>query len=279
MIEVTRDNQEANYMTIVPIPLENSSSVVEFFKQGGEVEIPRPEQCLYAGCGLKQPLRKNGTYARQVIYWGLCFLVEILRFRCRRCGKTASCPYGWLVPYHRFSAEVIAAGIEAYGQAEMKYRDLNLDLSDMELANPEMDIRSEELCKMMVEEPQDWREVRYRPAHTTVFYWVDFACKRIEGLLMQIQKELIQEMKRGKEFRKMPAESVVENPNSYKAASDEKRMILDRLSFAICAARSLLGQSKQPWVKLRAYFLTMAESRKDLLTDTRVSCQLHRLLN
>lgn len=259
-------------MTIVPIPLKNSSSVVEFFKQGGEVEIPRPEQCVYAGCGLKQPLRKNGSYARQVIYWGLCFFVEILRFRCRRCGKTASCPYGWLVPYRRFSAEVIAAGIEAYATAEMKYRDLSIDLSDLELAEPEMDIRAEELFKKLAGESlakqADDAWERCRPAHTTVFHWVDFVCKRAEALLTQLQKELVQEKKRGKEIAKLPGESLVENPNSYKAGSHEKDDMLDRLSFATSAASRLLGQNMQQWYRLRAYFLRKAESRRDILTDT-----------
>src|SRR5271165_4518027 len=110
-------------MTILPIPLENSSSVTEYFKQGGKVEVPRPLECPYEACRLKEPLRKNGSYARQVIYWGLFFLVQILRFRCKRCGRTASCPYGWLVPYRRFSVEVIAAGIEAYTSEKLGYRD------------------------------------------------------------------------------------------------------------------------------------------------------------
>jgi hypothetical protein len=60
--------------------------------------------------------------AREVVYWGFCFMVQIFRFRCRRCGKTASCPYGWLIPYCRFSAETITAGIEAYARAETAYR-------------------------------------------------------------------------------------------------------------------------------------------------------------
>ena len=67
-------------MSIVPIPLKNSRSVVEYFKQGGKVEIPRPEECVYSECRLKQRLRKNGTYTRQVIYWGLCFFVQILHY-------------------------------------------------------------------------------------------------------------------------------------------------------------------------------------------------------
>lgn len=267
-------------MTIVSIPLENSSSVVEFFKQGGRVEIPRPEQCLYDHCRLKEKLRKNGSYPREVVYWGFCFLVQIFRFRCRRCGKTASCPYGWLVPYCRFSAETISAGIEAYATARTEYREVSADLSDLELADPEMDIRSEEMYKEMVAEgaakqtdkktDDDAEEPGCRPAHTTVFRWVKFMCKRVEALLTQLQKELVQEKKRGKEVPKLPDESVVENPNSDKAASDEKDRKLDRLSFATCAAESLLGQGKQQWYRLRAYFLARAESRKDVLTETMV---------
>ena len=262
-------------MTIVPIPLKNSSSVQQYFKQGGVVDVPRPQQCFNPECGLKAPLRKNGSYVRTVIYWGLCFLVQILRFRCKRCGKTASCPYGWLVPYCRFSAEVITAGVEAYASTETAYRDVSTNLSDLELADPEMDIREEELYKKLVAEgsakqADDNKNPVCRPAHTTVFYWVEFTCKRIEALLMQLQKELVQQKKRGQKVAKLPAESHVDNPNSYKAASDKKARMLDRLSFATCAARLLFGQSKQQWYRLRAYFLTRAESRKDLLTDMRV---------
>ena len=263
-------------MTIVPISLRNSSSVVEFFKHGGQVEIERPQQCFNAQCRLKEPMWKNGSYARQVIYWGLCFVLQILRFRCRQCGKTASCPYGWLVPYCRFSAEVITAGIEAYASEETTYTGVSTDLSELELVNPEMDIRSEEMCKRVVEESaarqtdDTDRMPVCRPARTTVFRWVDFVCKRVESLLTQLQKELVQEKKRGKTVEKLPAESLVENSNSYKAASDEKDNMLDRLSFAACAASRLLRQGEQPWYRCRAYFLTKAESRKDLLTEVRV---------
>lgn len=265
-------------MTIVPIPLKNSASVIEFFKQGGKVEIPRPEQCRYEQCRLKKPLRKNGSYAREVVYWGFCFLVQIFRFRCGRCGKTASCPYGWLIPYCRFSAETMSAGIEAYARARTEYRDVSTDLSDLELADPEMDIRSEEMYKEMVAESaakqtdkkQDAEEPGCRPVHTTVFRWVKFMCKHVEALLTQLQKELVQERKRGREVPKLPDESVVENPNSDKAGSGEKDRKLDRLSFATCAADSLLGQSKRQWYRLRAYFLATAESRKDVLTETMV---------
>lgn len=262
-------------MCIVSIPLENSRSVADFFKHGGKVEIPRPMQCLFPGCLLKEPLRKNGTYPRWVIYWGIRFLVCIVRFRCRRCGKTASCPYGWLVPYCRFSAEVIAAGVEAYTRYEQTYLDVSIDLSEIELAEPEMDITKEDSHEKLVGEnvtsPTDEEgEPRCRPVRSTVFYWVNSVCTRIEGLLTQLQKELVQARKRGREVGVLPVESLVENPNSYKATSDEKGGMLDRVSFATCAAELLLGPGKQQWYRLRAYFLTIAESRNDLLTGTRL---------
>lgn len=253
-------------MTIVPIPLSNCASVVEFLVRGGKVEIPRPAQCLNDICRLKEPLRKNGSYTRAVIYWGFCFVVEIFRFRCRRCGKTASCPYGWLVPYCRFSAEVISAGIEAYATAWTSYREVSTSLCDLELVDPEIGVRLED-TQSKDEKVADAEEPEFRPSHTTVFRWVKSMCKHAETLLTQLQKEMVQEKKRGRE-PKLPDESFVENPNSSKAADEQKARNLDRLSFATSAADSLVGQSKQKWYRLRAYFLARAESRKDVLTET-----------
>jgi hypothetical protein len=262
-------------MTILPIPLENSKSVVEYFKKGGKVETPRPEQCHLPECGLKQPLRKNGSYARQVFYWGIFFLVDIVRFRCRRCGTTASRPYGWLVPYRRFSAEVIAAAIDAYARQDVTYLDLSSDLSEIELAAPELDIRDVESFKVLVAEGATKRvdeaeEARFRPVRSTIFYWVNSVCKRVEALLSQLQKEQVQEMKRGRQAAPLAAESLAKNPNSEKALSLEKAGQLDRLSFATDVADKMLGCGKQQWYRLRAYFLTKAESRSDLLTVMRL---------
>lgn len=113
--------------------------------------------------------------------------------------------------YCRFSAETITAGIEAYARAETAYRAVSADLSDLELADPEMDIRSEEMYKEMVAESDanqtdkkpgdDADEAASRPVHTTVFSWVKFMCKHVEGLLMQLQKELVQKKNGGRKHR------------------------------------------------------------------------------
>lgn len=297
MIEIAKQQSKERTMTIKPVPEKNCRDVVDFFDRAFQVEIPRPEQCLYAKCLLKAPLRRNGSYPRLVAYWGLMFTVFILRFRCRRCGRTISCPYSWLVPYCRFAAEVIAAGIERYADIEVTYRDASADLSDMEFADPTHDIRETEPYKRIVGEAEKndvsaassvkgstkkesgrfraEEKVRksnssenQRPVHTTVFYWVKSLCDRTEALLRQLQKEFVQEWKRSQRVLKLPAESTVVNPNLDKAYSPDKGWLLNQLTSVSLGAKYLVVEEKDQWHKLRSYFLTKAESCKDILTTT-----------
>ena len=267
---------------IVPVEPKVCEGVRQYFECNGEVEIPRPGCCPRRKdeCGSTEPMRKNGSYPRQVIYWGLVFVLSILRFRCGRCGKTVSRPYSWLVPYKRFSAEVIAAGVEAYATAESEYRELSAALSESEFVDAERDIRQtdlyEKLSKTGKIKVAVTKDKGCRPSHCAIFYWVDFVCKRIESVLQQMQKELV---RRQKEVKMLPPESFVENANSGKAQSSVKARALDRLSFATVAARLLLNERHRSWEQLRAYFLIQAEHCKDLLTDTQVRCQLHTLLS
>jgi len=267
---------------IVPVEARVCEGVRQYFELNGEIEVSRPSRCprRKAECGSTEPMRKNGSYPRQVIYWGLVFVLSILRFRCGRCGKTVSRPYSWLVPYKRFSAEVIAAGVEAYATAESKYRELSATLSESEFLEAERDIRQTEFYEKLSGTGEIKATVTKdkgcRPSHCAIFYWVDFVSKRIESVLQQVQKELV---RRQKEVKMLPPESFVENANSGKAQSSIKAKALDRLSFVTVAARLLLNESDRSWERLRTYFLTQAEYCKDLLTDTPVSCQLHTLLN
>lgn len=267
---------------IVPVEPKVCVDVRQYFERNGEIEIPRPSSCprRKTECGSAEPMRKNGSYPRQVIYWGLVFVLSILRFRCGRCGKTVSRPYSWLVPYKRFSADVIAAGIEAYATKENKYRELSPALSEPEFLDAERDIRQTEFYKELSETGDIkiavTREKGCRPSHVAIFYWVAFVCRRIEPVLQQVQKELV---RRQKDVKVLPPESFVENENSRKARSSIKAKALDRLSFVTVAARLLLNETDRSWERLRTYFLTQAEHCKDLLTETPVSCQLHTLLN
>jgi len=265
---------------IVPVEPEICQSVREFFELGGEVEVPRPSRCLRPKeeCGSLEPLRKNGTYPRQVIYWGMLFVLAILRFRCSNCGKTVSRPLSWLVPYKRFSAEMVAAGVEAYMAAETSYRKVSDAISEPEFVEEQEDIRQTELYSELSSKKAIKAAVTekggLRPSHCTVFHSVDYLCRRVEWIIQQVQKELV---RRQKNLRILPPEGSVANPNSVKAQTDIKAQRLDRLSFADFAARLLVTASEKPWWKLRAYFLTKAEYCKDLLTDAGVRCQLHTL--
>ena len=66
---------------IVPVGLEVCQSVRQFSELGDQVELPRLSRCPRPKeeCGGLEPLRKNGKYSRQVIYWGMLFVMAILR--------------------------------------------------------------------------------------------------------------------------------------------------------------------------------------------------------
>ena len=261
---------------ILPAELEVCESVRQYFEVGGKVEVPRPDRCLRPKeeCGSLEPLRKNGTYPRQVIYWGMLFVLAILRFRCGKCGKTVSRPLGWLVPYKRFSAEMIAAGVETYVEVESSYRKVSDAVSEPEFVEEQEDIRQTEAYSEMSSkkaiEAAVTKDGGSRPSHCSAFRWVNYLCKRVESNMQQLQKELV---RRQKDMRRMPREGSVENPNSFKARTETKAQRLDRLSFADVAVRLLVNASEKRWWKLRAYFLMKAENCKDLLTDARVRCQ------
>lgn len=261
---------------IVPVEPEICQSVRQFFELDGKVEVLRPSRCLRPKeeCGSLEPLRKNGTYPRQVIYWGMLFVLAILRFRCGNCGKTVSRPLSWLVPYKRFSAEMIAAGVEAYVAEQTSYRNVSDAVSEPEFVEEKEDIRQTKLYSQMSAKKAIKAAVTEdggsRPSHCTVFHSVNYLCKRVESIIQQLQKELV---RRQKDLRILPSEGSVENPNSFKAQGDIKAQRLNRLSFADFAAKLLVSAIEKPWWKLRAYFLTKAEYCKDLLTDAAVRCQ------
>lgn len=272
---------------IVPVELEVCESVRQFFALGGKVEVPRPSRCPRPKeeCGGLEPLRKNGTYPRQVIYWGVLFVLSILRFRCGKCGRTVSRPLSWLVPYKRFSAEMVAAGVEAYAALDFlseveeatvakSYREVSAGLSEPEFVQKDEDIRQTKLYKEIELKAAVTKDGGSRPSHCAVFRWVNDLCKRVEQVIQQLQKELV---RRQMDLSLLPPESGVGNPNSAKAHTVIKARRLGRLSFAGLAARLLVDERDRAWRKLRAYFLTKAEQCNDLLTNAPVRCQLHRL--
>ncbi len=178
---------------IVPVGVEICESVRQFFELGGQVEVTRPSQCPRPKeeCGGLEPLRKNGTYPRQVIYWGMLFVLAILRFRCGKCGKTVSRPLSWLVPYKRFSAEMIAAGAEEYVAEETSYRKVSNVVSEADFVDEKEDIRQTKLySELSVKKAIGvavTKDGGSRPSHCTVFRWVEDLCKRVESTIQQLQ--------------------------------------------------------------------------------------------
>jgi len=170
---------------IVPVEPKVCEGVRRYFECNGQIEIERPSRCprRKEECGSKEPMRKNGSYPRQVIYFGLLFVLSILRFRCGRCGKTVSRPFSWLVPYKRFSIEVIASGLEAYATEESKYRDLSAALSEPELLEPDRDIRQTEFYQQLSKTGEikvaETKNKGCRPSHCTIFYF------NLVGMMLQ----------------------------------------------------------------------------------------------
>jgi hypothetical protein len=238
-------------------------------------EVVAPSFCAQQDCDADEPLRCCGSYPRQVIEGVLMVLLLIYRFRCRSCGKTASCPYSFLVPYRRFTAKWICWGIELYGagQEQTTYDEVSVDLSTTgfvdENENTEYSAQ-EELEEKAKEANGQKRKDGYCPARSTVFSWVDFVCKRVELLVQQTEKELVL---RNFNTADLPGENQFLNNNACKAGRErykhqqDKPRQLNKLSYELGLGRLFSNDEQGVLLKLRAYFFQSAERCADLLSD------------
>jgi hypothetical protein len=80
MIAIAKQQIRRRTMTILAIPPVFSKSVKEYFEKNGVVKIPRPQECMKPNCRSKTPLWSNGSYLRQVIYFGFLFLYLFIAF-------------------------------------------------------------------------------------------------------------------------------------------------------------------------------------------------------
>lgn len=259
------------------IPLFCGKSLAEFVKSGsleGERKvrngqpwkvfgvrepIPAPGSCPQENCQAKEVLHRHGSYCRQIIEGLMCFLLLIYRFRCRHCGKTVSRPYSFLIPYKRFTSQLVAKAIETYGSLETTYQEVSVELSVYEPEGTESTV-----------EPEGVVHDGCCPARSTVFAWVDFASKRITNWLQWIIRELV----RCGQTAAIPPESGVSNPNAYKAGKDErywqqkfKPKELNNLAYALSTGSLLLHCEMDIVQSLREYFCGSSERRLDLLSD------------
>ena len=247
-------------------------------------EVAAPEECPNGKCTgkAKARLRRNGSYARQVIEGVVWVIIRILRFRCGSCGGTVSRPYTFLVPHRRYSARVICKSVEQYAEPGgipkkvdakflTSYRNVSIDLSVYDGceepscgANPDDEERLPEEAVVSKD--------RCCPVRTTVFSWVDFVCKRIMKTAQRVEKELVL---RGVAPSALPNEAGFVSKNAWKAGMLErykhqknKRQELNKLSYGLGLARLLLPEGRRVVEDLRTYFLQFAEKCVDILSDT-----------
>jgi hypothetical protein len=237
---------------------------------GAKVKSPGP--CPREECAGEGKLRRNGSYARQVIEGLRMFLVLIYRFRCELCGKTISRPYSFLAPYRRFTGKLICRGIELYGgeRKETSYREVCADLSifvDEADASSQTALEQDQITWIAAGTGKDG----FCPARNTVFTWVDFVCKSTGKSVQQFEKEVVL---RNFDVKALPSESQFENKNAYKAGlqpryihQQYKRKQLDKLTYGLALGRLLVGCAQDAMEDLRAYFLQSAETCADLLSD------------
>lgn len=240
-----------------------------------EAAVEAPVGCLAAHCGSVKRLRGNGTYARQVIEGLVFVIIMIRRFRCEDCGGTVSRPPSFLVPYRRFTAQTVSASIEQYAENARSYEGLSLDLSQMH----EEDTPVGKDFSGWKAEPNEGLDAKdsWRPVRSTVFHWVDYACKRIKTMVQQTEKELV---RRRFNIETLPPESQVCNVNAEKTGiklygngykyQQEKPEELNMLTYGLMVATHLINNSKTKMHRLRAYFLEKAENCRELLSDVEV---------
>jgi hypothetical protein len=238
-------------------------------------EVVAPSFCAQQDCDADEPLRCCGSYPRQVIEGVLMVLLLIYRFRCRSCGKTASCPYSFLVPYRRFTAKWICWGIELYGAGpdQTTYDEVSVELSTGVTLGESVHSAcsaQEELEETAKETNSQKRKDGYCPARSTVFNWVDFACKRIDMMVQQTEKELVL---RNFDTMDLPSENQFRNNNGCKAGKErykhqqDKPRQLNKLSYGLGLGRLFSNGEQGALLKLRAYFFQSAERCADLLSD------------
>ena len=237
-----------------------------------DCDVEAPVYCYSEKCGkAARSFYRNGSYMRQVIEGLLFVLVVIHRFRCEKCGATISRPPSFLVPYRRFTAEVMSQAINCYAEFETSYGELSDELS---VVNDD----GQECSAVPANSAMEFVAANdgCRPVRSTTFSWVDFMCKRIAVLVQQTEKELV---RRYFDISKLAVISRVENVNCGKTAvvncrrqkhQPEKPAELNQLIYTIRAAEVLEGGGFFVIQKLRSYFYQFAESCRDLFSDVKV---------
>ena len=208
----------------------------DYLLSGKDYEAPRPVVCPGEDCGLSNCFWKHTGFNRNVLDLDESVSVKVQRFRCKFCGLVVSCLFSFLVPYRRYSAEVVGNSVEVYATARVtkpleSYRRIAENLN----------------CSRMA-----------------VFRWTEFLGKNAPKLQGQVQKEFMLTGGAWQELSAIPEGG--KSPSIGRARSVEKESLLNDLFGLVEVSKVFLGSTQSVLEKLHAQFLKNIESRQLILT-------------
>jgi transposase-like protein len=217
------------------IPIFVVKSLAEYQEKYEQIEVPRPEGC--GRCRWKSALWRHGSFNRTATEGEIEVRIKVQRFLCPACGRTASCLFAFLIPYRRFTAAVFAEAVSSYSTKETSYRQLAGGLSALVDSGPP------------------------KPSHSQVFGWVKNTCRKVESLLLEIQKELVM-TGRTDDVEQLRTRLC---PNAKKAKTEAKVRALNHLSELVSATTLLLANNNL--AELHTHFLQCVESLQEIFTQ------------
>lgn len=209
--------------------------LAEYLSEGKDYEVPRPEVCPGEDCGLSNCFWKHTGYSRDVLDLDQLVSVNVQRFRCKFCGQVVSCLFSFLVPYRRYSAEVIGGSVEVYATAPAA-----------KAVESYMRIAGNLNCSRMA-----------------VFRWTELLGKNAQKLLVQAQKEFMLAGGAWEELSAIPEGG--KSPSMGRAKSVEKKSLLNDLFGLVEVSKVFLGSKQSVLEKLHTHFLKNIESRQLIL--------------
>lgn len=215
------------------VTVSGPASLAEYVDAGGSVSVPRPGKC--EECASRKIWRHTGYSRMACDSDGRRESVWIERFRCGECGLVMSCLFEFLIPYVRYTLQVVAAWISQYIEtAGMTYEILGWSGNGDEKTN--------------------------------AFRKVGLFSSLVEELMGSVQTEAMLNRPENVEMRRAESEC----PNSHRAHSAEKSAALNNAATLIAWCRELMqcAQSAGDEIlhSLHCYFMTTAESSRSILS-------------
>jgi hypothetical protein len=204
----------------------------------------RPEQC--PGCHATKGIWRHTPYQRFVLERGNRVSVTIHRFFCSKCAGAISCLYAFLVPYRRFSLEVMSVAAESYAETGDTYLELAEEISMQ----------------------RGWMEESGKLIAEQIFRWVKVLTDKANTLTTQLQRYFIQ---RG--TGEWLLVSGGHCPSAYRAKSAEKAKNLNIFAHFLDLGR-LHSRSEENLAKLSLLFLKETETKSWLLSQHYLQCAL-----